>query len=85
MDDLGKRTQAWKDSNPLIVWRKAQGLTGQQVAERFGMTDRRRLELEVGFAPLDVEWKEITPRTGITREQWAAWERGKPHIGVEPP
>ena len=48
MDDLGKRTQDWKDSNPLVVWRKAQGLTSQQAAEKFGMTDRRLLELEVG-------------------------------------
>jgi hypothetical protein len=85
MDDLAKRTQGWQERNPLIVWRKAQELTRLQAAEKFGMTDRRLLELEVDFGPLDVEWKAITPRTGITREQWTAWDSGKPHTAVESP
>jgi hypothetical protein len=82
VDSPGKRTQDWQDTNPLIVWRKAQGLSRPRAAEAFGMTDRRLMELEVGFAPLDVEWKAITPRTGITPAQWTAWEREKPHIAV---
>jgi len=85
MDDMGKRTQEWQDSNPLIVWRKTQNLTSQQVADKLGLTARRLLELETGSRPKDEEWKLITPRTGITPEQLVAWERAKPHVGVKPP
>jgi hypothetical protein len=82
MDAVGKDQREWQEHNPLLIWRMEQGLSRRQAAEEFGMTDRRLLELELGFAPLDVEWDAITPRTGISRERWAAWERDQPHFST---
>ncbi len=85
MEDMGKRTQDWKDINPFIVWRKAQDLDSRQAAEKLGLTERRLLELEVGYPPTDEEWKLVTARTEITRDQWKTWVVAKPHIRVEAP
>ena len=79
MDDKANRTQDWRDSHPLVVWRKAQDLTSQQVAEKLGIPAQRLLELEIGsIRPMNAEMKTITEHTGINREQWTAWELAKP-------
>jgi transcriptional regulator with XRE-family HTH domain len=86
MDDKAKRTQDWRDSHPLVVWRKAQDLTSQQAAEKLGITARRLLELEiVSRRPSDAEMKTITERTGINRDQWTAWELANPRGGPAVP
>jgi hypothetical protein len=85
MDDKARRTQDWRDSHPLVVWRKAQDLTSLQATEKLGITARRLLELEIGSRPSDTEMKTITERTGIDRDQWTAWELANPRGGPAVP
>ena len=82
MEYLARRTQDWRDSNPLKRRREAGGLTTHQVAEILGMTNAQVLKLEAGASPTDAEMTMVTRGSGITRTQWTAWERAMPR-GVE--
>jgi transcriptional regulator with XRE-family HTH domain len=70
---------------PLKRWRHAQGCTTQQTALVLDIREQRILQLEAGESPTDDEMKIITQRTGITKDDWATWERALPRGRAVPP
>jgi transcriptional regulator with XRE-family HTH domain len=78
MEDLARRTQEWKKSHPLKRWRQRKGYPTSQAALVLDIWEARILKLELGESPTEDEIKTITQRTGITKDDWIAWERAIP-------
>jgi hypothetical protein len=85
MEDSARRTQEWKDRNPLKRWRRRKGFTTQLAVLVLAMGEARILQLEAGQPPTNDEMKTITQRTGITQAVWATWEGTIPRGPTIPP
>jgi hypothetical protein len=78
MEDLARRIQGWKERHPLKRWRHGKGYPTPQAALVLDIQEARILKLETGESPTEDEMKTITQRTGITKDDWTAWERAVP-------
>ena len=78
MEDLARRTQECKESHPLKRWRQRKGYPTPQTVLVLDIQEPRILKSEMGESPTEDEMKTITQRTGITKDDWTAWERAVP-------
>ncbi len=64
MDDLGRRTEEWRNNHPLRKRIQDGNVPTNKAAENLGITDERLLDILAGSRPTDAEMGRITKQTG---------------------